>query len=75
MSVGKYFDHKASASINPQTDGCLLKDWRTQYGKVPFATHPSGFLIFLSPDELEDCDEFRNSDPYTFKSEDLRNCK
>jgi hypothetical protein len=64
MKNQKYYDYHSNQPIDLDRDGCNLSNWRGRYGKSKFAIHPKGFLIFLSPDELEACDEYSDSDPY-----------
>jgi 2-polyprenyl-3-methyl-5-hydroxy-6-metoxy-1,4-benzoquinol methylase len=64
----KYYDHHNDQTIDLDRDGCNLSNWHESYGKARFARHPKGFLIFLSPDELEACDEYSASDPYTVET-------
>ena len=68
MKSQKYYDHNRSQLIDLDRDGCNLSNWHESYGKARFARHPKGFLIFLSPDELEACDEYSASDPYTVET-------
>jgi len=64
MQSTRYYDYKRSLAIDLDKDGCSLADWPIQYGRALFAKHPKGFLIFLSPSELEAFDEYKESDPY-----------
>ena len=68
MKSQKYYDHHNDQPIDLDKDGCSLSNWREQYRQARFAIHPKGFLIFLSPDELEACDEYSDSDPYAFET-------
>ena len=68
MKSQKYYDCYRSQPIDPDKDGCSLRNWHEQYGKAHFARHPKGFLIFLSPEELEACDEYSASDPYSVET-------
>jgi 2-polyprenyl-3-methyl-5-hydroxy-6-metoxy-1,4-benzoquinol methylase len=36
------------------------------YSRQPVAVHPGGFRVFLSPEEIDRRDEYRESDPHTF---------
>ena len=68
MKSQKYYDHHNDQQIDLDRDGCNLINWCEQYRQARFAIHPKGFLIFLSPDELEACDEYSDSDPYAFET-------
>jgi 2-polyprenyl-3-methyl-5-hydroxy-6-metoxy-1,4-benzoquinol methylase len=61
----KYYDRQQQRPIDPERDCCQLGDWQKLRGNVPCAWHPKGFPIFLNPDELEKCDEYKDTDPYT----------
>jgi len=65
MRQMKYFDHKNDRPLDPTRDGCALADWEQLYGKAPFAIHPFGFPVFLSPKEIHTSDEYATADPYT----------
>lgn len=67
MKTIKYFDYKRNRPIDLNKDGCDLGDWKELYKKASFAKHPRGFLVFLSPEELQACDEYKESDPYAIK--------
>lgn len=69
MAAAKYFDHIAGVPLNPESDGCLYDDWQALSGETPFARHHGGFLVFLPPEELKQCDEYSGADPYFFESE------
>lgn len=65
MNNYKYYCYKHSRPIDLDKDGCNLDDWKNLYGKALFAQHSKGFLVFLPPHELEICNEYKESDPYT----------
>lgn len=65
MNPPKYFDCKTNRNIDLDKDGCDLNDWKQQHGKSLYAKHPSGFPIFVSPEDLEVSNEYSESDPYT----------
>jgi len=65
MHSSKYYDRRRSRPLDLEEDGCDLERWRALQGKAVFARHPSGFLIFLSPDKIEVSDEYKAGDPYT----------
>ncbi len=67
MKTTKYFDYNRKRPIDLDKDGCDLVDWKELYGKASFAKHPKGFLVFLSPEELQACDEYKESDPYAIE--------
>jgi len=68
MKPPKYFDYKNNRSIDLEKDGCNLNDWKNLHGKVSFAKHSKGFLVFLPPCELEVSDEYSEFDPYTIET-------
>lgn len=65
MNQVKYYDWTQKRALQPWEDGCAFKRWSEDFAKYPCAIHPNGFLVFLPPAELEDSDEYRESDPYT----------
>ncbi len=65
MNSVTYYDRKRSRPIVPHKDGCDLVDWNEAFEQYSFARHPQGFPIFLSPTDLEQFDEYKESDPYT----------
>lgn len=65
MKSIKYYDEHNSRPIDLKKDGCDLSNWKELYSKALFARHSRGFLVFVPPNELEMCDEYRESDPYT----------
>lgn len=67
MLSKKYFDRESPSPIDLDNDEADLSSSMDQYGKVPFARHPEGFPVFLDPNKLEACDEYRSSDPYKVK--------
>ncbi len=67
-NVAKYYDRSHCRHIDMQTDGCELRDWSEQHGKVSFARHPDGFLVFLPPNEVNASDEYIESDPYSVET-------
>lgn len=36
----------------------------TKYRSNPISVHPKGYPIFLTPEEIEKCDEYKETDPY-----------
>ena len=64
MTVEKYFDWSRAAVLDPRRDGCSYEEWAVNFEAFPFAVHPKGFLVFLSPAEVDALDEYRECDPY-----------
>lgn len=60
-----YFDWKAGKALDPVRDGCPFNLWQERYEDFPFAVHEDGFLIFLTPQQIESFDEYRDGDPYS----------
>lgn len=60
----KYYDWSTDRSIG-ETDGCALDKWKGKSDSKSFAVHPSGFLVFISPDDIELSDEYAGGDPYS----------
>lgn len=69
MTSVKYYDYHYHRPIDLERDGCDLGNWRDLYGKALFAKHLKGFLVFVPPDKLEMCDEYKESDPYTVEAD------
>ncbi len=65
MNQAKYYDWAREQAFDPQQDGCPFESWREAHTRHPCAIHPNGFLVFVPPSELDDSDEYRESDPYT----------
>lgn len=63
--VSKYYDRSRGLMLNPQKDGCRYEEWDDNFRTFPFTIHPKGFLVFFSPAELENSDEYKEDDPYT----------
>lgn len=62
----KYFDRVSMAPLditNPSLC-CTYETWNSSYDKYICAKHPTGFLIFLNPDQINKCDEYSVADPY-----------
>lgn len=68
VNYGKYYSHRLMRSFDPLLDGCIFGKWDECCGKSMFAVHPKGFPVFLSPEELTECDEYREEDPYGVES-------
>ncbi len=69
MTSIKYYDHHNSRPIDLKKDGCELSSWKELHGKALFARHSKGFLVFVPPDEIAMCDEYKESDPYTVEAD------
>lgn len=65
MKENKYFDWNNNKVLSGE-DGCEYSEWNQSLGNYPFAIHPYGFLVFLSPNEIKQSDEYSEEDPYTF---------
>jgi SAM-dependent methyltransferase len=63
FSEAKYFDWFRNKTLS-EVDGIRYEEWHSQANSHSFAVHPNGFLIFLSPAELRECDEYSDGDPY-----------
>ncbi|MEC4684597.1 MAG: class I SAM-dependent methyltransferase [Nitrospirota bacterium] len=66
MHSDKYYDWSCQRVLN-EADGCRYEDWENKSDDFPFAIHPEGFPIFLSPQELYDSDEYSEGDPYALE--------
>lgn len=64
MAKAKYYDWSREIPLDPQRDGCSYEEWAANFEVFPFTVHPKRFLVFLSPAELETCDEYGEGDPY-----------
>jgi len=67
MSI--YYHNHGTVPIDMSEEGCALVDWDESFGEYQFAKHPKGFPVFLPPDQLDACDEYRESDPYGTEAE------
>ena len=67
MHTDKYYDWSCQRVLN-EADGCRYEDWENNSDDFPFAIHPDGFPIFLSPRELRNLDEYSEGDPYTVEA-------
>ena len=65
MASSKYFSRRKNRIINLEKDGCELTEWGKMHEESLFAFHPLGFQIFLSPEEMTECDEYVKEDPYS----------
>jgi SAM-dependent methyltransferase len=59
----KYYDWCRHRGLTVH-DGCKLAEWSALAGSHPFAVHPRGFWVFLSPDAIAKSDEYAAADPY-----------
>jgi 2-polyprenyl-3-methyl-5-hydroxy-6-metoxy-1,4-benzoquinol methylase len=67
MQRNKYYDWSRQRSLE-RKDGCKYEDWPDKSDDFPFAIHPKGFLVFLSPSDIEGFDEYSEGDPYTVRN-------
>lgn len=68
MAGQKYVDTRLRRPIDLAKDGCDFAEWPARHGQALFARHAKGFLVFLSPSELEASDEYAAADPYSVEA-------
>lgn len=66
MRENQYYDWPHQKPLS-EADGCKFEDWPQKHADFPFALHPKGFSIFLSPDGLAESDEYSEGDPHRVK--------
>jgi 2-polyprenyl-3-methyl-5-hydroxy-6-metoxy-1,4-benzoquinol methylase len=60
----KYYNYKDKRLLTFDIDGCDFSEWNQYYNNYVFARHPDGFLIFLSPEEINALEEYQQGDPF-----------
>lgn len=66
MKVNKYIDVEKGHEIDIQKDCCDFQEWMNN-GKERYlcSKHQDGFYVFLNPIDIENSNEYQDSDPYT----------
>jgi len=67
MGEFKDFDFADGRSSQIKSGGSVPPPLSAKFSEQGVSHHPDGYMIFLAPDKLKQCDEYLESDPYSVK--------
>src|SRR5574341_1487367 len=63
----KYLNPHLYSQIDVRKNECDINNFEYSFSQYQFARHSKNFFIFVSPDDIQACNEYLESDPYSMK--------